>query len=243
MPGRGLPGRRSTPAAPDPDASGCPKGGVAQYSHAVPALECVRPPRIAAIVLLLVMARTGGGQVRVSPRSRERGPEYGPPRRPCQRCGRSDAAVVTEPRRFRRPLLALVLDLLRGQIQHDAIGADALDRRLREIDLVEAAKPVLEQAWVKQEVVSAPRRRHIHSGMEDLGDRSHFLAIGAENVLALEGVVIRMRHGVPCSCDTHNSISPRSSRAYSLTLQRSKCRATVEKKFRVEAMLPKERGQ
>ena len=65
---------------------------------------------------------------------------------PSRRRWQSDPAVAGETCRLRCPLLAPVLDLVRGQIQHHPIRTDALDRRLRQIDLVEAAEPVLEQA-------------------------------------------------------------------------------------------------
>src|ERR671912_23429 len=80
---------------------------------------------------------------------------------------RSDPAVAGETCRLRCPLLAPLLDLLRGQIQHHPIRADALDRRLRQIDLVEPLEPVLEQARIEQEEVPAARRWHLHVGVED----------------------------------------------------------------------------
>src|SRR5215216_6862444 len=95
---------------------------------------------------------------------------------------RSDPSVTGETGWLRRPLLTSLLDLLRRQIQHYLIRAHALDRRLGQIDLIEPPEPVLDQPRIKQEVVLAAGRRHLHVGMVDPGNRPDLLAVGAENL-------------------------------------------------------------
>src|SRR5215212_2626024 len=98
---------------------------------------------------------------------------------------RSDPAVTSETGRLRRPLRASLLDLLRSQIQYHPIRAHALDRRLGQIDLIKPAEPVLDQARIKQEVVSAAGCGHIHVGVEDPRNRPDLLAVRAEDFPAL----------------------------------------------------------
>jgi hypothetical protein len=78
----------------------------------------------------------------------------------------------------------------------------------RQIDLIEAAEPVLHQPRVEQEEVLAARGGHVHARVQDLGDLTDLLAVGAEDVSALEDVVIVVGGRVPCGHGSHDFNPP-----------------------------------